>query len=85
MSESEYMHRKREKREARAKAQRKPVTDHILRYLRKHPSGLSAAQIDGWLKSRVTDAYTLREIEEGFYRLRDASIVSCTDELWWIR
>ncbi len=63
---------------------REPVAVHVLRYLRRHPEGLSADQMQGWLKSRRDD-YSLSEIDSALFLLRDEGVAGCTNGLWWLR
>lgn len=74
----------------KSKAARRPyrarltAATHMLRYLRRHPTGLSSESIQGWLKSRKDD-YTLAEIDAAFVELRSLGMASCTNGLWWLR
>lgn len=60
------------------------VDAHVLRYLRNHPQGLTADQMQGWLKSRK-EQYSLAEIDAALYTLRDRGIAAVTNGLWWLR
>lgn len=61
-----------------------PLEGHIIRYLSRHPSGLSADQMWIWLKSRRKDNYTLQDFEQALISLR-ATRIACTNGLWWIK
>ena len=60
--------------------------DKILRYLFKHPSGVSNRQINAWLDScRKDGGFTFAEMAGAKIALRNAGRIVCTNGLWWLK
>ena len=58
----------------------------ILRYLMRHPSGVSGGQIDAWLDScRKGGGYTYQDMCDAKKALRDSGRIVCTNGIWWLK
>lgn len=65
----------------------KPTAEEkIIRYLGRHPSGLSTGTITAWIEScRRGGGYTFQELQQALYALRDSGRVAVTNKLWWLK
>lgn len=58
----------------------------ILRYLMRHPSGVSGSQIDAWLDScRKDGGFIYAEMCAAKTSLRDSGRIACTNGVWWLK
>src|ERR1700749_283168 len=58
----------------------------ILRYLMRHPSGVSGSQITAWLDScRKDGGFTYEQMCQAKTSLRDSGRIVCTNGIWWLK
>lgn len=60
--------------------------DKVIRYLMRHPSGVSGSQLRAWLDScRKNGGFKLDEQEDALRQGRDEGRIICTSGVWWLK
>lgn len=58
----------------------------IIKYLMRHPSGVSGRLMAAWLDSCTKDGgFTWHQVDNAKIALRDQGRIACTNGTWWLK
>lgn len=60
------------------------VKNHVYRYLRNHPDGLTTNAMWSWVR-RYVAGYTLQEFEQGLRDMQKMGSIACANKVWYAR